>query len=167
MDDRQYARLVTMMAEHDRGKPRRIQHFLKVHALARTIGIREGLDRETMYILETAALIHDIGIRAAEEKYGSTAGPYQEKEGALEAGPFLREAGGYTEEEISRLTYLVGRHHTYTGVDGMDLRILLEADMLVNLYENGAKYEAVLAAEGDLFETSAGKELLAQMYGRD
>ncbi len=167
MDDRQYARLAGMMARHDRGMARRIQHFLKVHALSRIIGIREGLDEETMYILETAALIHDIGIRAAEEKYSSTAGPYQEREGAAEAGPFLAEAGGYTAEQIERIVYLVGHHHTYEGVDGMDRQILLEADMLVNLYENSAKYQAVLAAKKDFFKTEAGRELMEEMYEGD
>ncbi len=165
MDNERYARLAGMMAEHDRGMPRRIQHFLKVHALARWIGTMEGLDGETMEILEAAALIHDIGIRNALEKYGSSAGPYQEAEGAAEAGDFLRKAGGFTGEQIERIVYLVGHHHTYTGVDGWDYRILLEADMLVNLYENGEKYAPVLAAEKDVFRTRAGREMLALMFG--
>ncbi len=163
MEDAQYARLVSGMAAYDRGTPKRIQHFVKVHAFARTIGIREGLDAETMYILETAALIHDIGIRNALAKYGSSAGPNQEAEGALEAGPFLRGIGGYSEEEIARIVYLVGHHHTYTGIDGPDWRILVEADFLVNLYENNAKYGAILAAER-IFETAAGRELLEEMF---
>ena len=40
----QLDQLTLCMMEHDRGDPRRIQHFLKVHALARLIGRGEGLD---------------------------------------------------------------------------------------------------------------------------
>ena len=92
MKDQQYTELVTAMTEWDKGSPKRIQHFLKVHAFAKTIGVREGLDEETLYILETAALVHDIGIRPALEKYGSEAGPYQEAEGPAEAEKLLRRS---------------------------------------------------------------------------
>ena len=44
MDDKQYAKLTEKMIEYDKGSPKRIQHFLKVHAFARMIGIEEGLD---------------------------------------------------------------------------------------------------------------------------
>ena len=80
MENRQYAKLVMRMSEYDHGSPKRIQHLLKVHAFSRTIGILEGLDEGSLYILETAALVHDIGIRPALEKYGSEAGYLQEKE---------------------------------------------------------------------------------------
>ncbi|MGN8938219.1 HD domain-containing protein [Bittarella sp. HCP28S3_D9] len=37
-----------------------IDHFLKVYALAETIGEREGLDGEAQTALEVAAVLHDI-----------------------------------------------------------------------------------------------------------
>ena len=55
-------RLMAAMIRYDSGDAKRIQHFLKVHALARLIGTEEGLDSDEMVILETAALVHDIGI---------------------------------------------------------------------------------------------------------
>ena len=69
------------MIVHDGGVPRRIQHVIKVYQFAKMIGEQEGLDEETQYILETAAIVHDIGIRPALEKYGSSAGNLQEQEG--------------------------------------------------------------------------------------
>jgi HD superfamily phosphodiesterase len=164
MENRQYAELVRRMAEHDEGSPKRIQHFLKVHAFARTIGILEGLDEETLYILETAALVHDIGIRPALEKYGSEAGPYQEKEGPQPARAMLEEVGGWSEEQIGRVMYLVGHHHTYKDISGIDYRILVEADFLVNLHESSVKYQAILAAEKNIFQTETGKRLLALQF---
>ncbi len=55
----------------------RIQHFVKVHSFARLIGEAEGLDEETQFTLEAAALVHDIGIGAAEKKYGFSNGRLQ------------------------------------------------------------------------------------------
>lgn len=164
MKDRQYAELVSRMTAYDRGSPKRIQHFLKVHAFSRTIGILEGLDEETLYILETAALVHDIGIRNSLEKYGNEAGPLQEKEGPPEAEKMLKEVGGYTDAQLERILYLIGHHHTYKDVQGIDYRILIEADFLVNLYESNVKYKAILAADQSIFQTVAGKKILHEMF---
>ena len=164
MENRQYAELVMRMSEYDHGSPKRIQHFLKVHAFARTIGILEGLDEGSLYILETAALVHDIGIRPALEKYGSEAGYLQEKEGPEEAEKLLKDIGGYTPEQIERICYLVGHHHTYTDMQGMDYRILVEADFLVNLYENNVKYKVILASDENIFQTETGRTILKTMF---
>ncbi len=164
MENSQYSKLVKAMIRYDAGSPGRIQHFLKVHAFARTIGIQEGLDEDTLYILETAALLHDIGIRNSLVKYGSDAGPYQEAEGPGEAKAMLEETGGYTEAQMERILYLIAHHHTYTDIQGLDYRILVEADLLVNLYESQVKYKAILAANQNLFQTASGKEILEQMF---
>ncbi len=58
------------MFNYERGNPERIAHLTKVHDYARTIGLLEGLDEETLATLETAALVHDIGIKESLEKYG-------------------------------------------------------------------------------------------------
>ena len=42
---------------------------------------------------------------------------------------------GYPQEVVDRVCYLVGHHHTYLDMDGMDYQILVEADFLVNLFE--------------------------------
>ena len=57
------------MIDYNNGDPKRIQHTTKVHAYASLIGRREGLNEDTLFILESAALVHDIGIRASEKKY--------------------------------------------------------------------------------------------------
>ena len=56
--------------EYNAGDPKRIQHTTKVHAYASLIGKCEGLDEITLFVLESAALVHDVGIRASEKKYG-------------------------------------------------------------------------------------------------
>ena len=62
--------LLYEMTRYDDKDVRRIQHFLKVHEFARLIGLAENLDPYTQEVLEAAAIVHDIGIHKAEEKYG-------------------------------------------------------------------------------------------------
>ena len=57
------------MIELYKGDSRRIQHFCKVHSYARLIAQMENVDYKTLFIIETAALTHDIGIHTCEEKY--------------------------------------------------------------------------------------------------
>ena len=77
--DEQDRKLIEKMMEYYAGDPKRVQHFLKVYEFAKLIGESESLDTETMHILRTAAIVHDIGIKISEEKYGSSNGKYQEK----------------------------------------------------------------------------------------
>ena len=87
-------KLICAMIDYNAGDPRRIQHFLKVYAYAKTIGEEEGISSKEQKILETAAVTHDIGIRNSEKKYHSSNGKYQEIEGPPEARKMLEELGG-------------------------------------------------------------------------
>ena len=155
--------LTAAMIAYDAGDPMRIHHFLKVHAFAQLIGRLEGLDEHTQSVLEGAALVHDIGIHPAEAKYGSSAGKYQEELGPAEAEKLL--AGlGWPEADIQRISFLVGHHHTYTAMDGIDYQILVEADFLVNLYEDALPPKAQQHAYNAVFRTEAGKKLCRELY---
>lgn len=156
--------LIDEMIAYDKGDPRRIQHFMKVHDFARTIGQLEGLDEQTLYILESAAVVHDIGIHVCEEKYVSCEGKLQEKEGPALAKEML-ERLGYEQEVINRICYLVGHHHTYTNIDGVDYQILVEADFLVNMYEDGVSPDAVRKAYQNIFKTESGRKICRNMFG--
>lgn len=48
-----------------------------IGSVAKTIGELEELSLEEQQILELAAVLHDIGIKISEQKYGSSAGTYQ------------------------------------------------------------------------------------------
>ncbi|WP_296829076.1 HD domain-containing protein [uncultured Megasphaera sp.] len=149
---------------YDEGDARRIHHFLKVYAYADTIGRLEGLSEDEQSILQTAAVLHDIGIHKAEEKYGSSSGHFQEIEGPAPARAILEELGAPA-HFIDRVTFLIAHHHTYSGVDGADYQILLEADFLVNAYEDQLKPEAIQTFKEKVFRTKAGLELLKHTYG--
>ena len=154
--------LALRMVEFDAGDAKRIQHFLKVHSFAHLICVGEGVPEHTRLLTEAAALVHDIGIHAAEAKYGRCDGKLQEQEGPAPAAALLRETG-FDEADVQRICYLVAHHHTYDAVDGPDYRILLEADFLVNAYEDALPVGAVRTARERIFETATGTRLLNTM----
>ncbi len=153
------------MVEYDKGDLPRIQHFVKVHDFAATIAKLENVDEDTLFILETAAILHDIGIHVSEQKYGDCNGKHQEKEGPAEARKVLAQVGGYTEEQVERVCFLIAHHHTYKNVEGIDWQILLEADFLVNAYEDHIAPDSIKTFEKKVFKTKTGKFLLETMVG--
>ena len=152
------------MAEYDRGDVPRIQHFVKVHDFAVTIGRLEQVDEDTLSVLETAAILHDIGIHPSERKYGDCSGKHQEELGPDEARRMLHDMGGYTEEQVERVCFLIAHHHTYKEVVGIDWQILLEADFLVNAYEDHLDLEAIRKFGDNVFRTPSGRHLLNVMF---
>lgn len=152
-----------MIAYYD-GDPKRIQHFTKVHSYARLIGIGEELDDVSLFILEAAAYTHDIGIRVAEEKYGRCDGKLQEQEGPIIAQKMLSQLG-FENYIVERICFLIGHHHTYDNIDGLDYQILVEADFLVNLYEDDAGNRAINKAYKRIFKTETGKKIFRLMFG--
>jgi len=140
-----------------------INHFLKVHAFARLIAEKEGLDKTTQEILEAAAILHDIACPLCREKYGSARGDLQELEGMPMAEEFLAEFM-LPEDFVKRVVWLVGHHHTIDDVVSIEHRILLEADYLVNAHEGRHSREMIESAEKELFRTDTGKALLKSMY---
>ena len=157
------SRVKEKMIEYYAGDARRIHHFLKVHSFAKLIGEMEGVTGEELEILEVAALVHDIGIKNSEKKYGYNTGKTQEKEGPPEAEKLLIPL---TDDAafIERVCYLVGHHHPYSNIDGMDSQILVEADFLVNLYEDKEHIKAVRSAYEKIFRTQSGRKLCKEIF---
>ena len=67
-------------------------------------------------------------------------------------------------EVMERVCFLVGHHHTYHDIQGLDYQILVEADFLVNLYEDGADSQAVKTALDKIFRTGTGIQLCRDMF---
>ena len=129
------------MIELYHGDAKRIQHFCKVHSYAKLIAEMENVDAKTLFILETAALTHDIGIHLCEEKYGNCNGKLQEKEGPVIAEKLLSDFG-FSGEVSERV----------------------EADFLVNMCEDELSEEALQNAYRNIFRTETGKKICREMY---
>lgn len=160
------AQLIQAMMVYEAGDAKRIAHFMKVYAYARNLGLLEPLDDKTQWTLEAAAIVHDIGIRVSEAKYGSGAGHYQELEGPPVAREMLSELG-FEASVVDRVCWLVGHHHTYVNIDAIDYRILVEADFLVNFEEGNVSRQGQDKVRNDIFRTGAGLRFFDCLFPQD
>ena len=155
--------VINEMIKYYAGDVKRINHFLKVYSFAKSIGELEKINNDTQYILEVAAVMHDIGIKVSEEKYNSSAGKYQELEGPIIAEKMLKNLN-FNDDIIKRVCLLIGHHHTYTIICSIDYQILVEADFLVNIYEDGISSDSIKTVKNKIFKTKAGIEFLKNIY---
>ena len=58
----------------------------------------------------------------------------------------------------------MSHHHTYTGVDGLDYQILLEADYIVNASENHYRRENLEAFLSRVMKTDSGRQILHSVF---
>lgn len=156
-------KLVNKMIEYEKGCAKRVNHFLKVHAFAKIIADTEQIDKTKQLILETASIVHDIGIKISLEKYNSSAGKYQELEGPRIAKAMLMELK-YPEDVIERVCYLIANHHSYDKIDEIDYQILIEADFLVNIFEDDLNESNIINIRNKYFKTETGINLLNTLY---
>ena len=84
--------------------------------------------------------------------------------GSAPACVLCDESQFFTPAQADRVAYLVGHHHTYTNIDGMDYQILVEADFLVNLYEDSVPKAAAQNALDKIFKTQTGKTICKEMF---
>ena len=157
------AQLLEKMIDYSAGNIHDIDHLIRVWTYAKTIGELEGLDANAQFILEIAAITHDIACPLCREKYGNTNGKWQEEEGGPLVRSFLADAG-LSAERVDRVAYLMSHHHTYTDIDGIDYQILIEADYIVNASESGYSPENRKNFLEEHMKTESGKRLLRSTF---
>ncbi|MDO5785166.1 MAG: HD domain-containing protein [Eubacteriales bacterium] len=157
------SQLLIAACTYNGADPARNQHLLKVHNYCRMIAFGEKLDAHTQFIVEAAAVLHDIGIHEAERIHGSSAGAYQQMEGPAIAREILADFP-LPESDVTRICWLIAHHHTYRPIDGIDHLILLEADFLVNAYEEPFTTAQILHFYQNIAATKTGKALLKLHY---
>lgn len=142
-----------------------IEHTLRVLWNAEIIMDGENISGDTRLTIALAAVLHDIGAAAAQEKYGSMEGRLQEIEGPAIARGILADSG--TPPEITeRVCFIVGHHHTFSSIDGIDFQILWEADTLEALLADPQKDPAIRRKKvRENFRTPAGKRLVLSRLG--
>lgn len=156
-------KLILEMINYFKGDAKRIQHFTKVYNYSTLIGELECLDENNLTILKAASIVHDIGIKKAEELYGKCNGKLQEELGPDIAREMLFKVG-YSDNIIERVCYLVAHHHTYNNIDSLDYQILVEADFLVNMYEDNLDKSSIYSSYKKIFKTRSGKSICENMY---
>lgn len=141
---------------------RRINHALRVTGYAEELLAREKGDRE---VVIAAALLHDIGIREAERKYGSAAGDLQEREGPPVAREILVSLG-FDANVIDEVCAIIASHHSPGELNTDNFRVIWDADWLVNLgdefdVQDSGRTRALIRK---IFQTATGKNMAEQLY---
>ncbi|MGQ1911285.1 HD domain-containing protein [Marinifilum sp. RC60d5] len=154
---------ILKMIQYYGNDTKRINHSLKVFAYASSISNAENLPEPLLQTIKLAAIFHDIGIPEAEKKYNSSAGHLQEKEGPSVARKLLADTK-IPNNILERVYFLIGNHHSYQKIDGIDFQILVEADFLVNINEDELSKKAIMASKQNIFKTATGIKMLKTMY---
>lgn len=144
---------------------KRVNHALKVFGFANTIICTESANPQIIAITQLSALLHDIGIPEAERKYGSCMGKYQEIEGPPVAKIILTNCS-VAPNLIERICFIIGNHHSYTKIDDIDFQVLVEADFLVNIFEDEINLNSIESIKNKYFKTKTGLFLLNSMYNK-
>ena len=156
-------RVIEQMILYNQNDVKRINHSLKVLGYAQAIQLSEELDEKSKKIILYTAVLHDIGIKESERKYNSSAWNYQEIEGPPVAEKMLSELK-VPDDIIKRICFIIGNHHSYDKINGIDFQILVEADFLVNIYENKLSSKSIESIKEDYFKTESGKKLIDTMF---
>lgn len=120
------------------------------------------INPDTQLILEITAITHDIACPLCRQKYGNTNGKYQEQEGVILVEEFLKEFS-LSKNQIKRIVYLVGHHHTLTNIKGLNYQILIWADYIVNSEEMGYSKENIEHFIDKIVKTQSAKIILENL----
>jgi len=138
---------------------KRIGHAAKVARYAERILQKEKGD---MAVVLTAAYLHDIGIKEAEERYHSSDPAYQEELGPPIAREILQRLNadpGLIEEVCD----IIAHHHHPGAHESDNFKALYDADLIVNLEESNHqspfKRDKLKTLIDKGFLTAAGKTL--------
>jgi HD superfamily phosphohydrolase YqeK/predicted RNA-binding Zn-ribbon protein involved in translation (DUF1610 family) len=121
-------RLLDQIGDYFGSDVRRIDHAKAV------LGFAEEILREVKadwHIVVPASILHDVGIKIAEEKYGSAEPKYQEAEGPPVAEKMLRRIG-CNPEHVKEICHIIAHHHSPGPRESVNFQVLFDADALVN-----------------------------------
>lgn len=125
-------KITKLLVDHFGNDFRRITHALEVMKHAEKImENRGGCDYE---VLIAAALLHDVGIKPSEEMLGYNNGKTQEEYGPPIAEMLLKSID-FDDARIRMVCEIIGNHHSPSRYEYVELKVLKEADMIVNRLE--------------------------------
>jgi len=155
-------KLIEELEKYFGNDAKRIKHAKDVMHFAEELLKEESGD---WHIVIPAAILHDIGIKEAERKYGSSAGHYQEKEGPPIAKKILLKIG-FKKEDINEICQIIAHHHSPGKINTQNFKLLYDADSLCNLKDkvdikDKTKLKEIIER---IFLTNTGKNLAKKIY---
>ena len=154
--------LVTALKETFAEDQDRITHSLLVLDRAQDIMRNEGGDPR---VVMSAALLHDIGIPAAERKHGSSDAKYQEVEGAALSRQILEDIK-VDNAMVDQVCDIVRSHHSADGEDTPEFRIVWDADRLEEAPPGLTEMEGerLVGVIDKVFRTETGRQKARKLF---
>ena len=141
---------------------KRIDHAMAVLDYAERIISVEGGDP---LVVRAAAILHDIGIRRAEQKYNSSAAGYQEVEGPEIAREILLKYE-VDQAAVEHVCRIIANHHSANSIDTHEFKIIWDSDWLANMPakfpDAGRKKMRNLIDE--IFRTKEGRQIAMGLF---
>ncbi len=145
--------------------PLQIAHTQAVADYTERIAELEGLPERRIFLLKTAALLHDAGCPAARAAHGKSLPPYQEAEGERIVRELLPKHSGFTAEEAGWIARVVGSHHRIGPAKELHFEPLFEADLIVNLLEGYYERARAEFYRDKMVTTASGRKVFDLVFG--
>ena len=139
-------RVAVRMKQYHRGDAVKVQHFVRVYTLAKSIGELEHLSDEEQTDLELAAVVHNV-----------------EGDRIPVVRDMLRECG-ISDAVAMHVCHMVENDHNYEHISTLDHQILVEARMIVDFKEKNTPVNDIIRQAEDIFITNTGKLFLKRAF---
>ncbi len=134
------------MKQYHDSDPVKVQRFVRVYTLAKSIGEMEKLSDEEQYDLELAAVVHDVrGDRIPVVR------------------DILRECG-ISDASAMHVCHMVENAENYEHISTLDHQILVEAKLIVDFKEHNTPENEIIRKAEDIFITNTGKLFLKRAF---
>ena len=141
------SRVALKMKTLHHGDTVKVQHFVRVYTLAKTIGELEKLPEEEQENLELAAVVHNI---EGEERI-----------------PTVRDIlsdCGVEPETAMRVCHIVENMDNYEHIASLDHQIFVEARMIVEFKEQNTPADEIVKIAEKRFITNYGRMFLKRAF---
>ncbi len=139
-------RVALKMKQYHHGDIAKVQHFVRVYTLAKSIGELEKLSEEEQLDVELAALTHSV-----------------EGDRVPVVRDILRGCG--LDDAVSmHVCHIVENQENYEHIGTLDHQILIEAKLIVSFKEHNTPEKEIIRKAEDIFLTNTGKLFLKRAF---
>ncbi|MBQ3330912.1 MAG: hypothetical protein IJG87_07020 [Ruminococcus sp.] len=139
-------RVALRMKQYHRGDIEKIQHFVRVYTLAKSIGELEHLNDEEQLDVELAAVVHNV-----------------EGDRVPVVRDILRDCE-IGDAAAMKICHMVENIENYDHIGTLDHQILIEAKLIVDFKEKNTPEKEIIRKAEDIFLTNTGKLFLKRAF---
>ncbi len=139
-------RVALKMKSYYHGDVGKVQHFVRVYTLAKSIGELEHLGDEEQLDVELAAVVHNV-----------------EGDRIPVVRDILRECE-ISEAASMKVCHMVENIENYEHIGTLDHQILIEAKLIVDFKEQNTPEKEIIRKAEDIFLTNTGKLFLKRAF---